>query len=47
MDWANGELLQEYQIVILVPLREVALNKTEKLSVTDLFPADDHELNFV
>ena len=44
IDWANGELLQEYQLVILVPLREVILTQTGHQSVADLLPADDHEL---
>ena len=44
IDWANGELLQEYQLVILVPLREVILAQTGHRSIADLLPADDHEL---
>ena len=44
IDWANGELLQEYQLVILVPLREVVLTQTGHRSIADLLPADDHEL---
>ena len=44
IDWANGELLQEYQLVILVPLREVILAQTGHQSIADLLPADDHEL---
>ena len=44
IDWANGELLQEYQLVILVPLREVIFKQTEHQSIADLLPADDHEL---
>ena len=44
IDWANGELLQEYQVVILVPLREVILAQTGHQSIADLLPADDHEL---
>ena len=44
IDWANGELLQEYQLVTLVPLREVVLPQTGHQSVADLLPADDHEL---
>ena len=44
IDWANGELLQEYQLVTLVPLREVILAQTGHQSIADLLPADDHEL---
>ena len=44
IDWANGELLQEYQLVILVPLREVILAQTGHQSIAYLLPADDHEL---
>ena len=44
IDWANGEILQEYQLVTLVPLREVILTQTGHQSIADLFPADDHEL---
>ena len=44
IDWANGEILQEYQLVILVPLREVILAQTGHQSIADLLPADDHEL---
>ena len=44
IDWANGELLQEYQLVILVPLREVVLTQTGHQSIADLVPADDDEL---
>ena len=44
IDWANGELLQEYQLLILVPLREVILAQTGHQSIADLLPADDHEL---
>ena len=44
IDWANGELLQEYQLVILVPLREVIFKQTGHQSLADLLPADDHEL---
>ena len=44
IDWANGELLQEYHLVILVPLREVIFKQTGHQSIADLLPADDHEL---
>ena len=44
IDWANGEILQEYQLVTLVPLREVILAQTGHQSIADLLPADDHEL---
>ena len=44
IDWAKGKLLQEYQLVILVPLREVILAQTGHQSIADLLPADDHEL---
>ena len=44
IDWANGEILQEYQLVILVPLREVILAQTGHQSIADLLSADDHEL---
>ena len=44
IDWANGELLQEYQLVILVPLREVILTQTGHQSIADLLPADSNKL---
>ena len=44
IDWANGQLLQEYHLVILVPLREVIFKQTGHQSIADLLPADDHEL---
>ena len=44
IDWANGELLQEYLLVILVPLREVILAQTGHQSIADLLPADSNKL---
>ena len=44
IDWANGELLQEYHLVILVPLREVILARTGHQSIADLLPADSNKL---
>ena len=44
IDWANGELLHEYQLVILVPLREVILAQAGHQSIADLLPADSNKL---
>ena len=44
IDWANGEILQEYRLVILVPLREVILTQTGHQSIADLLPADSNKL---
>ena len=40
IDWANGELLQEYQLVILVPLREVISNKSVCEKLVDILQGD-------
>ena len=40
IDWANGELLQEYQLVILVPLREVIIKKSVCENLVNLLQGD-------
>ena len=40
IDWANGELLQEYLLVILVPLREVIINKSVCENLVNLLQGD-------
>ena len=41
-DWASGELLQQYHLVILLPLREARIRKAT--SIEDLIYVDDPEL---
>ena len=41
-DWASGELLQQYHLVILLPLREARIR--EATSIEDLIYVDDPEL---
>ena len=41
-DWANGELLQQYHLVILLPLRQASIR--EATSIEGLIEADDPEL---
>ena len=41
VDWANGELLQQYHLVVLVPLRELRYRNAK--AIDDLFPADNLE----
>ena len=41
-DWANGELLQQYHLVILLPLRQASIR--EATSIEDLIEADDPHL---
>ena len=36
IDWANGETLQEYQLVLLVPLRELKVSQQEIVSEANL-----------
>ena len=40
-EWANGELLREYYLVILVPLREI---DKDDVQLEDLIQADDDDL---
>ena len=40
IDWANGKLLQEYQLMILVPLREVIINKSVCEKLVDILQGD-------
>ena len=40
IDWANGEILQKYQLVILVPLREVIINKSVCENLVNLLQGD-------
>ena len=48
IDWAEGDVLPEYQLVILVPLRElkiILLQKFDKqLQLSDILPSDSEEL---
>ena len=41
-DWASGEFLQQYHLVVLVQLRDVHINKAK--TIEDLFCADDPSL---
>ena len=41
-DWANGEILQEYHLVILIPVRFFELDKDSKIS--ELFPSESADL---
>ena len=41
-DWAKGEILQEYHLVILIPVRFVELDKDSKIS--KLFPSESDDL---
>ena len=41
-DWANGEILQEYHLVILIPVRFVELDKDSKIS--ELFQSESNDL---
>ncbi|XP_064389815.1 uncharacterized protein LOC135337765 isoform X3 [Halichondria panicea] len=46
IDWAEGDILPEYQLVILVPLRELKSlqNFNKKLQLFNIFPSDNEEL---
>ena len=39
IEWAKGEMLQEYQLVILIVVREV-INLSEEASIFELFPSE-------
>ena len=41
-DWASGKLLQQYHLVILLPLRQTTIR--EATSIEDLIEADDPDL---
>ena len=41
VDWARGEMLQEYDLVILIPVRLVNLD--ERCDVNHLFPSDERQ----
>ena len=41
-DWANGEILQEYHLVILIPVRFVELDKDSEIS--ELFQSESADL---
>ena len=41
-DWASGKLLQQYHLVILLPLRQASIR--EATSIEDLIEADDPDL---
>ena len=41
-DWANGKLLQQYHLVILLPLRQASIR--EATSIEGLIEADDPDL---
>ena len=41
IDWANGHILQEYYLVVLIPLREYKLSQQDVFRVSDLVIGDD------
>ena len=41
IDWANGHILQEYYLVVLIPLREFNLSQQDVFHVSDLLIGDD------
>ena len=41
IDWANGHILQEYYLVVLIPLREFKLSQQDVFRVSDLLIGDD------
>ncbi len=46
IDWAKGDVLSEYQLVILVPLRELKIVQRvgKNLCLSDILPSDSEEL---
>ena len=44
IDWAEGDVLPEYQLVILVPLRELKFLSNKQLHLSDIFPSDNEEI---
>ncbi len=46
IDWAEGDVLPEFQLVILVPLRELNIlqNFDKKLQLFNILPSDNEEL---
>ena len=41
IDWANGHILQDYCLVVLIPLREFKLSQQDVFSVSDMLIGDD------
>ena len=44
IDWANGNILQEYQLVLLVPLRELKMSQQEVLDESNILFGDETAL---
>ncbi len=46
IDWAEGDVLPEFQLIILVPLRELKIlqNFDKKLQLFNILPSDNEEL---
>ena len=41
IDWANGDFLQEFYLVLLIPLRELKLSQQEVLDLSNILIGDD------
>ena len=41
IDWANGDILQEYYLVVLIPLRELKLSQQDVSDVSSILIGDD------
>ena len=41
IDWANGDILQEYYLVVLIPLRELKLSQQNVSDVSNILIGDD------
>ena len=44
IDWANGDILQEFYLVLLIPLRELKLSQQEVLDLSNILVGDDKAL---
>ena len=43
IEWARGEMLQEYHLVILISIRGLRL--TEQSSIVEFFPSESRDLS--